>query len=48
MIRKTPCCLVPYSAEWRGLKLYAVCSFCKKRYKELGVLIIYDEDIVCE
>ena len=48
MIRKTPCCLVPYVGEWRGLKLYAVCKVCRKRYEELGFLIIYDEGIVCE
>ena len=48
MIEKTKCCKVPYKMEWVGLKLYAVCSYCGKQYKELGILVLYDEDIVCD
>jgi hypothetical protein len=48
MITRTKCCQAKYKGEWRGLKLYLVCSYCKKTYKELGYLVLYEDDIVAE
>lgn len=46
MIKLSKCCKQPYRLEWLGLRVFAICSYCKKRVKEIGYFVLYDEDII--
>ena len=46
MIEKSECCQKPYIGQWVGLKLIAICSHCRKKKKDLGYLIIYEDNLI--